>query len=214
MITASTARLSPTCALTDLTTRSRSARSTFSIFIASTTASVSPALTSWPSAHRHGGEQARHGRQQELRRVGRGLDRHQRVQLGLARRQHQRTTGLTPPCESGAQPEPHGIDLHRDRAGHRPCRATAARPDATAESRFQAMPIGTPTSSGVAIERLAMRGHDSHGHRRAVQHHAVKTAVLGRAAPSSRALRRRAAMRPTARWRQRPHRGGRQVHAA
>ena len=37
-------------ALTFLIVPSRSAVSTFSIFIASTTASVSPALTSWPSA--------------------------------------------------------------------------------------------------------------------------------------------------------------------
>src|SRR5262245_33125512 len=49
-ITASTARLSPFLAWIFFTTPSRSARSTFSIFIASTTASVSPALTSWPSA--------------------------------------------------------------------------------------------------------------------------------------------------------------------
>src|SRR6516165_3141901 len=49
MITASTARLSPGLALIAFTTPSRSARKTFSIFIASTTASVSPALTSWPS---------------------------------------------------------------------------------------------------------------------------------------------------------------------
>src|SRR5205085_5466553 len=48
-ITASTARLSPGLALMVLTTPSRSARKTFSIFIASTTASASPALTSWPS---------------------------------------------------------------------------------------------------------------------------------------------------------------------
>src|SRR5689334_4221958 len=49
MITASTARLSPGFTLIAFTTASRSARSTFSIFIASTTASVSPTLTSWPS---------------------------------------------------------------------------------------------------------------------------------------------------------------------
>src|SRR5262249_20097325 len=49
MITASTARLSPGLALITLTTPSRSARKTFSIFMASTTASVSPALTSCPS---------------------------------------------------------------------------------------------------------------------------------------------------------------------
>ena len=52
MITASTARLSPGLALIGFTVPSRSARSTFSIFIASTTASVSPALTSWPSVDR------------------------------------------------------------------------------------------------------------------------------------------------------------------
>src|SRR5262249_54983859 len=50
MITASTAMLSPGRTLIDFTTPSRSARSTFSIFMASTMASVSPALTSWPSA--------------------------------------------------------------------------------------------------------------------------------------------------------------------
>ena len=50
MMTASTARLSPGLAFSLETVRSRSARSTFSIFIASTTASVSPALTSCPSA--------------------------------------------------------------------------------------------------------------------------------------------------------------------
>src|SRR5262249_30891351 len=50
MITASTARLSPGLALIALMTPSRSARSTFSIFMASTTASVSPALTSCPSS--------------------------------------------------------------------------------------------------------------------------------------------------------------------
>src|SRR5579871_2320736 len=49
-ITASTARLSPFLAKTALMVPSRSARSTFSIFMASTTASVSPALTSWPGA--------------------------------------------------------------------------------------------------------------------------------------------------------------------
>ena len=48
-MTASTARLSPGLALIFLTVPSISARSTFSIFIASTTATVSPALTSWPS---------------------------------------------------------------------------------------------------------------------------------------------------------------------
>src|SRR5258708_23295784 len=48
-MTWSTARLSPVLARTVLTLPSRSARSTFSIFIASTTASSSPALTSCPS---------------------------------------------------------------------------------------------------------------------------------------------------------------------
>ena len=50
MITASTARLSPGAALIALTTQSRSARSTFSIFMASTMASCSPAFTSCPSS--------------------------------------------------------------------------------------------------------------------------------------------------------------------
>ena len=45
-----TARLSPGLACSVFTVPSRSARSTFSIFIASTTASVSPTLTSCPSA--------------------------------------------------------------------------------------------------------------------------------------------------------------------
>src|SRR5439155_21975598 len=48
-ITWSTARLSPGLARSLATRPSRSARSTFSIFIASTTTSGSPALTSWPS---------------------------------------------------------------------------------------------------------------------------------------------------------------------
>ena len=49
MMTASTARLSPSLAMMALTVASRSARNTFSIFIASTTASGSPALTSCPT---------------------------------------------------------------------------------------------------------------------------------------------------------------------
>src|SRR5262249_55101781 len=48
-MTASTGRLSPTLAWIVFTTPSRSARRTFSIFMASTTARVSPALTSCPS---------------------------------------------------------------------------------------------------------------------------------------------------------------------
>src|SRR5690349_12594985 len=50
MMTASTARLSPLRAWIALTLPSRSARRTFSIFIASTMASGSPALTSWPTS--------------------------------------------------------------------------------------------------------------------------------------------------------------------
>ena len=49
-ITASTARLSPGLALTLLTVASHSARRIFSIFIASTVQSGSPALISCPSA--------------------------------------------------------------------------------------------------------------------------------------------------------------------
>src|ERR1700679_2045920 len=49
-ITSSSAMLSPFWTLTFFTRPSRSATSTFSIFIASTTASGSPALTSWPTA--------------------------------------------------------------------------------------------------------------------------------------------------------------------
>src|SRR5829696_1755600 len=49
MIFWSTRRLSPALACRVLTVPSCTARSTFSIFIASTTASASPALISWPS---------------------------------------------------------------------------------------------------------------------------------------------------------------------
>src|SRR4029079_10651785 len=48
-ITASTASVSPAFATIFLTFPSRSARSTFSIFIASTTSMTSPAFMSWPS---------------------------------------------------------------------------------------------------------------------------------------------------------------------
>ncbi len=50
MITASTATLSPGLTRMFLMVPSRSARRIFSIFMASITAKVSPALTSWPSA--------------------------------------------------------------------------------------------------------------------------------------------------------------------
>jgi hypothetical protein len=53
-----------------------SARSTFCIFIASTTASVSPDLTSWPSVTAIATREAGH-RAQHFAGIGRGRDRHQ-----------------------------------------------------------------------------------------------------------------------------------------
>ena len=61
-MTSSTARLSPGLARILAMRPSRSARSTFSIFIASTIASASPALTSWPWCHRERDQQPRHRR--------------------------------------------------------------------------------------------------------------------------------------------------------
>ena len=49
MMVASTARLSPGSARSSATVQSRSARKIFSIFMASTTHSASPAFTCWPS---------------------------------------------------------------------------------------------------------------------------------------------------------------------
>ena len=67
-----------------------------------------------PFVHRDRGQQARHRRQQELRRVGRRLDRHQRVELGLARRQHQHI-GLAAVVDEAPTRRPR----------HRPARTTA-----------------------------------------------------------------------------------------
>ena len=102
-----------------------SARSRFSIFIASTTASSSPAWTSWPASPRPG-EQARHRREQELGHVGRRLDRHQRQQLGGARRQHLRLD-LRAPSGSGDTPVPSRSTCDDSGGSRRPCRQQQAR---------------------------------------------------------------------------------------
>ena len=93
-------------------------------------ASVSPALTSWPSATRDRADQARHRAEQRLAGVGRDLLRHQRGELGLALGVDQRLRARRRAWASAnaVEQRPH---LHRDRARRRPCRATPARPAAS-----------------------------------------------------------------------------------
>ena len=62
----------------------------FSIFIASITASFSPARTAWPGCTATSTSRPGIGESRKLRQVRRRLERHQRVQLGGARRQHPR----------------------------------------------------------------------------------------------------------------------------
>ena len=83
-MTASTARLSPGLALIFLTVPSISARRTFSIFIASTTATVSPALTSCPSLTAIDTTRPGIGHDDLLAGVARLSHRHQPRVAGLA----------------------------------------------------------------------------------------------------------------------------------
>ena len=120
MITASTGTMSRGATQIRATVPSRSARSTFSIFIASMMASVSPARTFWPGSTAIETTKPRHRRPERLRRVRVLLLLHQRVEFGDPRRHHPRDDVDAAPRQPHAGRDRPHLDRDRlaaDRAG-------------------------------------------------------------------------------------------------
>ena len=121
------------------TTPSTVATRMFSIFIASMTASRSPACTVCPGLTASVDQQPGHRREQELAHVGRRLERHHGEQLGRARAQQHdvdRAGRCAAPASTG-----HAVHLGRERlAVAQAGRAHARRSASRCRSRRLAVP--------------------------------------------------------------------------